>query len=132
MKLLSAINVNETDVSSNNAIPLFINYAQSCSGMISTGNSIIVYRPGYFLVTITVTATAAAAGNIVLSLQKNGVDIPGITATETITTPDTEVRTLTLQGVFRVTCNEGKPLLTLINKSTIDITTTNVSVTIEG
>lgn len=97
----------------------------------SETDSISLNTPGYYKVTVTVTASGSEAGDIVLNVLKNGIEIPGLTASETITTATTELRTLTISGTVRVLCGEGSAVLTLVNASTIGITTSNISVAVE-
>lgn len=97
----------------------------------SETDSISLNAPGYYKVTVTVTASGSEAGDIVLNVLKNGIEIPGLTASETITTATTELRTLTISGTVRVLCGEGSAVLTLVNASTIGITTSNISVAVE-
>lgn len=97
----------------------------------SENDSISLNAPGYYKVTVTVTASGSEAGDVVLNVLKNGIEIPGLTASETITTATTELRTLTISGTVRVLCGEGSAVLTLVNASTIGITTSNVSVAVE-
>ena len=97
----------------------------------SENDSISLNAPGYYKVTVTVTASGSEAGDIVLNVLKNGIEIPGLTASETITTATTELRTLTISGTVRVLCGEGSAVLTLVNASTIGITTSNISVAVE-
>lgn len=63
----------------------------------------------------SVTFTAPTAGTISLQLQKNGIDVPGITASTTITTASTEVRTLNISGIVRLNCAEGVATLNILN-----------------
>ena len=97
----------------------------------SENDSISLNAPGYYKVTVTVTASGSEAGDIVLNVLKNGIEIPGLTASDTITTATTELRTLTISGTVRVLCGEGSAVLTLVNASTIGITTSNISVAVE-
>ena len=97
----------------------------------SENDSISLNAPGYYKVTVTVTASGSEAGDIVLNVLKNGIEIPGLTASETITNATTELRTLTISGTVRVLCGEGSAVLTLVNASTIGITTSNISVAVE-
>lgn len=93
-------------------------------------NSVLLNMPGYYKVTGSVTFTAPAAGVANIQLQKNNVDVPGITAGETITTATTEVRTLNISGVVRVYCNEDIATLTLVNNG-VAITVQNVALDVE-
>ncbi len=130
MSAIYVINTNAATVIPNGVVQN--NVARRYNdGITSDGNNgIILKRPGYYKVSATITFTAEDAGDVSISLQKNGVDIPGITATETITTADTEVRTIYIQGLVRVLCHEGQPILKLVNTSDITITTSNVSFTV--
>ena len=93
-------------------------------------NSIIMNRPGYYKVNANITFTAPVAGVVSVKAQKNNVDILGMTASTTITTATTEVRSLSISGVVRVTCGEGFGTLTLIN-SGVEITSSNVEIDVE-
>ena len=129
MSAIYMTNTNSTNVPAGSVIPNTIN---KCCGqsIVWFGNAAIIRRPGYYKVNITVTCTAAEADIVTLNLQKNGVNVPGITASETFSTANTEVRTLSLQGIIRVLCHEGNPIFTLVNSSDVAITTTNVSISI--
>ena len=130
MSAIFAINTSSTTVSAGSIIPTVVNKREGCSIMGADG-MLLLRKPGYYKVSATVTATASAAGDVTVVLKKNGVSVPGITATETYTTADTETRTLYLQGIVKVLCYEGIPVLTLVNASDgIDITVSNVSFTV--
>lgn len=129
MSAIYMINTNSASVLANGIVPLNVAKRNNC--VIIPGNDGAVLRkPGYYDVTATVTFTAPAAGNVTLAVQKDGVTVPGITATETITTANTEFRTVTLQGIVQVLCHEGTPVLTIVNTSDAPITVTNASFTV--
>jgi hypothetical protein len=72
--------------------------------------------------------TAVGAGDVTITAYANGQPIPGITATETITTAETEIRTITLHGIVRVRC---EPIaITLVNESEVAIATSNVALSV--
>lgn len=130
MNVLYMVNPTSTTVLASGQLTYNIARRQG-KAIQNNGNSILLLEPGYYRVIATVSFTAADAGDVTISAQKNSINEPGITATETITTADTEVRTVTLSGVIRVMCNEGTPILTFVNDSDdIDITTSNVSITV--
>lgn len=132
MSAIFMINTNPTTVSAGSVIPNAVARRTGCAVMGADG-MVMLRKPGYYKVSATVTATASAAGDVTVVMKKNGIDIPGIIATETYTTADTETRTLYLEGIVKVLCYEGIPVLTLTNASDgIDITTSNVSFTIFG
>lgn len=95
-------------------------------------SSITLNHKGVYHVTATAIVSAAAAGDVTLTLFANGVELPGAVATETITTPTTEFHTLTID--FYVLVNATNVLgyfstipvvLTLVN-SGVEATITNV------
>ena len=85
--------------------------------------------PGYYEVTASVTFTAAAAGDVTIAAFQSGEAIPGIVATETVATPETEVHTVTIHGIVRVRCQEPVSI-SLVNTGEIAITTTNVALSV--
>lgn len=125
---LFAITPTVSTIPAGGALPLST-VARRITPRITLGSdSANVGVPGYYEVTATVTFTAAAAGDVTISLFQNGEAIPGITATETITTADTEVRTVALHGIVRVRC---EPLaINLVNTSEVAITTTNIALSV--
>ena len=96
----------------------------------STTDNIVLNRAGYYKVNAAITFTGDDAGDAVITLQKNGVDVVGLNASTTITTADTEVRTLNIGGVVRVGCCEGISNLSLLNTG-IAITSSNVEIDVE-
>ena len=69
-----------------------------------TGDSISIQHPGMYLVTVTATFTAPAAGDVTLQIYEDGVAVPGALTTETITTADTETRTVSFDYTVLVNC----------------------------
>lgn len=97
-----------------------------------SGNSIAITDTGsnYYRVTVTATFTAPVAGTIALALQQNGVAVTGATASTTITTATTEVRSLSFTAIVR-TFNCGMiDSLTVIN-SGLAATFSNIAVGVE-
>ncbi len=97
-----------------------------------SGNSIAITDTGsnYYRVTVTATFTAPVAGTIALDLQQNGVAVTGATASTTITTATTEVRSLSFTAIVR-TFNCGTiDSLTVIN-SGLAATFSNIAVAVE-
>lgn len=80
-------------------------YCKKCNGVKTfdfTGNSIALQKSGIYQVTLTAIVSAPTAGNVTLQLYENGVAISGAIATETITTADTEFRTLAIDHFILV------------------------------
>lgn len=125
---LFVITPTASDVAAGGAIPLST-VARRITPRITLGSdSANVAVPGYYELNATITFTASAAGDVTIAAYQNGVAIPGITATETITTADTEVRTIALHGIVRVRC---EPIaITLVNESEVAIATSNVALSL--
>lgn len=85
-------------------------------------------RPRYNI-DAKVTFTGATAGVATLSVYKNGTLIPFATASETITTPTTEIRTVTIPcGTLTSRC--GTDVYTIVNNGDIALTVTNASMNV--
>ena len=122
--------VTNASVDANGVIPL-TNIARKRGYAIANGtNSVVLNAPGYYKITGTITFTAPAPGVVSIEAQKNGVAIPGITASTSITTATTEERSLAISGVVRMFCNEGVATISLVNTG-VAITISNVSLDIE-
>ena len=97
-----------------------------------SGNSIAITDTGsnYYLVTVTATFTAPVAGTIALALQQNGVAVTGATASTTITTATTEVRSLSFSAIVRTFNDCTIDSLTVVN-SGLAATFSNIAVAVE-
>ena len=128
--LIMMTTTTANSVLANGIIPLTTIQRRRGQVVESNSNNITLNRPGYYKINASVTFTAPAAGVMSVKLQKNGVDITGLTASTTITTATTEVRTLNISGIVRVFCNEGFSTITLVNNG-LAMTTSNVEMDIE-
>lgn len=128
--LIFMTTITDAAVLANGIIPLTTIQRRRGRAIQNGTNSILLNMPGYYKVTGSVTFTAPAAGVVNIQLQKNNVDVSGITAGETITTATTEVRTLNINGIVRVYCNEDIATLTLVNNG-VAITVQNVALDVE-
>ena len=102
------------------------------------GNSVSLQRTGIYHVTSVITFTGTVAGDFTFQLVEDGIAIPGAIATETITTPTTEFRTVTLDYYVLVDnqCLLGKKTvpsesISIINASEETATVTNIVVNVE-
>ena len=68
----------------------------------ATSQSISLQQQGIYHITATLVGTGTTAGNVTVQLLENGVAIPGIFSTETITTVNTEFRTFVLDTYILV------------------------------
>jgi len=120
----------EQSVLANGIIPLTTIQRNYGCVTAPSNNGILLKRPGYYKVTASITVTAPEAGVVTVKLQKNSTDVAGITASTTITTADTEIRTLNLSGIVRVNCGESFATLNIINTG-VAVTTQNVAFDVE-
>lgn len=59
-------------------------------------SDIVLQQTGIYHITVTAVGSGTEAGTLAIQLYENGFAVPGAFSNETITTPDTELRTLTL------------------------------------
>ncbi len=128
--LIYMITPTTSAVTSGGVLPLSTIARRRGKIITSETDSILLSAPGYYKVTVTVTFTAPAAGIVSMQLRKDGIAVPGINASETITTATTEVRTLTMSGVVRVPCCGDSASLSLVNTG-VAVTTSNISIDVE-
>ena len=128
--LIYMTTTTNASVLANGVIPLTTIQRRTGCALQDGTNSIIFRAAGYYKVNGSITFTAPVAGDVTITAQKNNIDIPGITATTTITTADTEIRTLNINGIVKVFCSERGSSLTLVN-SDVAITVQNVSLDVE-
>lgn len=109
------VNTTSASVLANGTLPIStIVRRYRCAANLS-GNSVSLSEAGYYLVNVSATFTAPTDGVVTLALQDDGVAVPGATASTTITTATTEVRTLNLTAIVRVFCNSAPDALTIVN-----------------
>ena len=119
-----------TSILENGVLPLTSISRRRGQVITSTTDNIVLHRPGYYKVNASVTFTSEDTGEATITLQKNTVDVVGATASTTITTATTEVRTLNISAIVRVGCCEGISNLSLLNTG-IAITSSNVEIDVE-
>lgn len=96
-----------------------------------SGNSVAITDCGsnYYLVTVIGTFTAPVAGVVTLNLQQNGVNVTGATASTTVTTATTEVRSLSFTALVRTFNNQGIDSLSVVNTG-VAATFSNIAVAV--
>lgn len=101
-RLLGTRNFTSQEVLTNGLVELGNVYRRYCRKIngIKTfefdNSDVILQQNGIYHVTVTAVASGTEAGTLAIQLYENGFAVPGVFANETITTPDTELRTLTL------------------------------------
>ena len=78
-----------------------------------SGNAVLVDGTGYYDFDASVTLTPSAAGTATVTLKKDGIEVPGATATVELT--GTTTTALPIAGVVRENCCcDGASNLTLV------------------
>lgn len=134
MSCKSLINVATTTSSAvvaNGILPLTTIVRRRGCDVNLSGNAVAITDCGsnYYLVTVTATFTAPVAGDVTLSLQQNGTNVIGATATTTITTDTTEVRSISFSAIVRTFNTSGIDSLTVVN-SGVAATFSNIDVNV--
>ena len=123
-------NTAETTVETNGVLPLGNIVRRPCNKNIAlVGNEIQILDQysNYYDVVVSVTFNSAEAGDVTLVLEQNGVPVVGATGTQTITTADTETRTISFSPTIRATAGCTIDTLRLVNTG-IPATYTNIAV----
>lgn len=98
---------------------------------------IILQQTGMYHITVTAVASGAEAGTLAIQLYENGFPVPAVFSNETITTPETELRTLTLDYIALVDnacvlgCNSPVAKAISIVNTGVESTFTSVVVNVE-
>lgn len=92
------------------------------------GNGIAAQGTGYYKINASVTLTPTAAGNVTVVAFKDGVAIPGATATESVTTAGNTV-SVPITAIIRNTCCDSSTLTFAL--TTASATINNIAVTVE-
>lgn len=93
------------------------------------GSGIILRGSGYYGVSVSVTAAPTAAGTVTVTLLKDGVAVPGMTASQTVAAAGNPT-SLALCGLIREQCCDSSSTLTLQLTGTAS-TVSNVAAVIE-
>lgn len=124
-----AVNTASTAVTANSTIPLTTIVRRYGCDINLLGNAVTLNTPGYYLVNVTATFTAPVAGNVAVTLQNDGVVVPGATAASTITTATTQSSEISINAIVRVFCGSTPDALTLVNTG-VAATFSNVAISV--
>lgn len=129
---LYAATTSSTSVVAGAVLPLSTTVRRRGSDINLSGNSVAITDCGsnYYLVSVNATFTAPVAGVVTLSLQQNGTVVTGATASTTITTATTEVRSLSFTAIVRTFNNQGIDSLSVVNTG-VAATFSNIAITVE-
>lgn len=93
------------------------------------GNAITLLGKGYFKITASLTVSPTAAGDAIITAQKNGAEITGATASGAATAAGDPVN-LSIVALVRNLCDCDSSLITLLYGGA-DATLNNVALTVE-
>lgn len=143
MLLIGTNNFASQEVLENGLINLGTVYRRFCRRINGTktfefdNTDIVLQQTGIYHITVTAVGSGAVAGDLTIQLFENGLPITGAFASETITTADTELRTLTLDYFVLVdnTCVLGcnstiQKAISLVNTG-VEATFSSVIVNVE-
>lgn len=130
--LIDVATTTTTSVLANATLPLTTIVRRRGQDVNLSGNTVAITDCGsnYYLVSITATFTAPVAGIVTLNLQQNGVNVVGATASTTITTATTEVRSLSFSTIVRTFNNVGIDTLSILNAG-VAVSFSNISMEVE-
>lgn len=132
--LLGTKNFASQDVVTNGIVQLGNVYRRYCKRINGArtfefdNSDIILQQSGIYHITATAVGSGADAGTLAIQLYENGVAVPGVFSNETITTPDTELRTLTLDYYVLVDNTDVLGCISTVSKA-ISIVNTGVEAT---
>ena len=116
MSCKSAINTaltTPTTVLAGGTIPLGAIIRRFGCGMDVNGNGLTICEPGYYDVDVSVTVLPTAATPITATMLRDGVAVPGATATAVPTAAGSAVN-LNFPSLVRHFCNCGAATLTIV------------------
>ena len=93
------------------------------------GTGITIMEPGYYDVDVSVTAAPTAAGTVIVTMYKDGVAVPGATASATAAAAGDPVN-LSISALIRHCCACSGTTLTLVLTGAA-ASVTNVAATVE-
>lgn len=130
--LIDVATTTSTSVLANAAIPFNTIVRRRGRDIGQSGTAVAISDCGsnFYLVNVTVTFTAPAAGTVTVALQQNGAAVVGGAASTTVSTATTEVRSLSFAAIVRTFNSQNiVDTLTLLN-SGVAITVTNAAMTV--
>jgi hypothetical protein len=124
-------NTTQTVLANGTVLPGTVVHKNCNSQATLSGNAINVLGTGYFTIDVSATFTGAAAGEATLQLYKDGVAIPGAVGSQTITTADTEYRSISFTCEILKSCNcNSISTITLVNTG-VGLTLSNVAIRVK-
>ena len=126
---INIVTTSSSAVVAGGTLPLATIVRRYGCALNQSGNSVLLNESGYYLVNITATFTAPVAGVVTLVLNQNGSAVTGATASTTITTATTEVRTISFSAIVRVVCGAAPSTLNIVDTG-VDATFSNIAINV--
>ena len=131
--MISSYNITAQEVVANGLLTFSTDRILTGCTATRNGQTFQLNKPGYYYVTFNADGAATtAAGDIVIVLQNNGVEVPGAIATQTVAAADDAVN-LAFSTIIRVPPSccavDNTANLTLVNTG-VATTYTNVNINI--
>lgn len=117
-------------VAANGVLPLTTIVRRRGQSIQQSNDSVVLGAPGYYHVSVNATFTAPEAGDVTFELRQDNLPVSGGTASTTITTATTEIRSLSFEAIIRVPCCGAPVTLSVVNTG-VAITTSNISIAVE-
>ena len=114
--LILTANTTATTVPVGSAVPVGSIIRRYGNSLLANGSTINVRESGYYDVDFNATF-GGTAGIATFTVYVNGVAIPGATASETISTANTERRSVAINTVVRVYCCAGANISVLVDSA---------------
>ena len=111
--LIQTANSSQQNVAVNSIISLGSTLRRYGCNCRLNGDAIELRGEGYYTIDVDITVTPTAAGNVTVTLFRDGVAIPGATATATVGTAGNTV-TLPITTTVRVGCCNGDSSITAV------------------
>lgn len=106
-------NTTGQTIAAGNMIPVGVTARRYGCNLKQDGNAITMAGQGYYLIDVSATVTPAAAGTVSLTARKDGVDIIGAIASETVAAAATETN-LHITTIARNVCGCESSILSFV------------------
>ena len=128
--LIYLVTPTTSTVAADGVLPLTTIVRRRSGAIQQSNDSILLGVAGYYRVSVNATFTVPVAGVVSLEIRQNNIQIQGATASTTITTATTEVRSLSFDTIVRVSNGTTPSVLTIVN-SGVAIDTSNIAINVE-
>lgn len=115
------VNSTPTTVVPDNIIPLGSTIRRFGCNIAQDGNTITLSGKGYYLVSVSATVNPTAIGNVGITMLKDGAEVTGASAIESVAAADNSVA-IPITAIVRNNCDYDSSVISFV----LDTTTSNV------